>query len=394
MTPTGRPTSTAILQLCCVLAVALGIPSVVTRSSFLEDWLRLKDPKGTPKKRVMPAGGRVQDAASGRAELQKHRPDWVLIGNSMLHSRIENNYFRKLSGHRVYKLSVSSTKSAMWYLMLKQMVVQSQVKPKCVTIFFRDRDLTWPELRLHDNAEMIEVMNGRQEPEWNTVLGDYDEAMGHKTPVTSAVDYVDGHVQSLFPAASLRDWARNRIQKTAFDIGGFGDSREYAQRRTEVNEVFAMDHLRKTKTKASPIEAKLANKADELENVERLDFDPSPQQSFLPFMVSLAKENGIKLHFHRIKINPEIIPAPSESLASLPAYLDELQAYLRQNDCLYTDESVETGITQALYIDDVHIKTEAEPQQTYMNVFWRHVQPLIDGIMQVSGTSASQQPAS
>ncbi|MFZ4767059.1 MAG: hypothetical protein ACOYMN_19070 [Roseimicrobium sp.] len=133
--PAARRSSVkSLLQLCCVLLVAIGLPTVVCHSTFVAAWLGLKESKPERRARVMPAGGPVHDAASGRAELQRERPDWVLIGNSMLGSRIESEFFNQLSGHRVYRLSISSTKSAMWYLMLKLMVVQSEAKPKCVTI--------------------------------------------------------------------------------------------------------------------------------------------------------------------------------------------------------------------------------------------------------------------
>ena len=56
-------------------------------------------------------------------------------------------------------------------------------------------------------------------------------------------------------------------------------------------------------------------------------FDPSPRASFLPHMVALAKAQGVRLHFHRVKRRP----LPDGTRPDLPAmtrYLADLQAWL------------------------------------------------------------------
>jgi hypothetical protein len=121
----------SLLQLCCVILITLGVPVLFLRSNAAEHYLRLKEPKPTKRLKALPASGGVRDAASGKALLQEDKPEWVLVGNSMLNTRVEQHYLEKICGRPVYKLSVSGSKSAMWYLMMKLIVVDSGVKPKC-----------------------------------------------------------------------------------------------------------------------------------------------------------------------------------------------------------------------------------------------------------------------
>lgn len=356
------------------------------RSDAAASWLRLREPKAPAQKRVMHASGGVKDVASGQEILQKHRPDWVLIGNSTLHSRVDHEYLKHLTGQKVYKLSISSTKSAMWFLMLKRIVVESAVKPKCVTVFFRDRDLTWPAQRMQRNEEMIERMQGRLEPEWDLVMGGYDAAI--RSPLDGAMEKLSDGMNDLFPAAKLREWARNKIQKTAFDLSSFGSSMDYPERRSELNDLLSIDHQRQSArgrpSADSGQDESLPDEAEDMESREPLVFDSAPESSFLPHMIALAEKHGFKLHFHRIKLNPAYSDQGSAAESTLPAYLNALQAYLESKSCFYTDESVEHEITSDMYVDHSHLKSVPVIQQAYMNVFWRHVKSSIAGLLSSS----------
>lgn len=385
MTLTSAGAVRPFAQLCCVVLAAVGIPAVLCRSDFLAERLRLKDPELKP---VMRASGGVQDAASGQAILKRDRPDWVLIGNSVLNCRVEEVPLEEISGHQVYKLSFSGTKSAMWFLMLKGIVAPSKVKPKCVTVFFRDRDLTQPTLRAQKNEEMIERLKGRDQPEWDLVMADYEAARA--TPWERLSGRVGEDLGTLLPGEKLQDWARGKVQKTAFSLSSFGAPKDYRERRAERNSVLSLDHQRKGRAPTSSATAEAADlqdeAAEELEAVASLDFNPSPEASFLPHMVALSRLHGFKLHFHRVKVNPDFSAPESEWERTLPAYLGALRSYLEGEGCFYTDETSEGDIGSEFYVDLVHIRTEPATQEAYLKIFWRHVGPLIDRLLGPSGT--------
>jgi hypothetical protein len=371
-----------ILQLTLVVLTGLALPAIICRSDAVSQKLNFKEPKPKKLERVMPAAGTVQDAASGQALLQAQRPDWILIGNSMLNCRVKQDYLREISGQRVTELSISATKSAMWFLMFKRMVLESGVKPRCVTFFFKDRDLTWPERRVHSNEEMIARLDGRLQPEWQQVLGDYDEAL--RQPFIDLSRQIGSTLNQLLPAEPLREWARAKLQKTSFNATQFGATHDYAARRSELNKVLSAENQRtdvKRAVQEDPAVLARKERQRRIEDIEPLEFNPAASASFLPHLIALAKEQGIKLHFHRIKVNPSLERTDSIPERTMPKYLADLSAYLQREGCLFTDESDEPSLTQEMYVDDVHLMEITEIQNRYMTTFWQRTKGTVSAVL-------------
>jgi hypothetical protein len=367
----------ACAQLIVVVGTALMVAALACRSKWLDQFLALKEVK---PKRVLLASGGVDDAPSGRALLRQEQPDWVLIGNSMLNSRIETEDLKQLSGRTPFKLSASGTKSPMWFLFLKLVVAESGVKPKCVTVFFRDRDLTWPELRMTRNEEMIARMGGRDQPEWAQVMGRYDAAVNLTYAAT--VKRLATGLETLLPGEKLRLWGRQEMQKQAFHFTNFGHGILGSVRRNEMNERLSFEHQRQAAMGKDT--GNEENESDELdtlaeEQTEPLKFDPAPSESFLPHMVALAQQQGFKLHFHRIKRRPDD-PEDTKTDASLAAYLQDLANYLKSEGCLFTDESTEREITADMFVDGDHINDDPAYQRPYLARFWHCVQPTLQPV--------------
>ncbi len=279
----------------------------------------------------------------------------------------------------------------MWYLMVRTIVVPSGVKPKVVTVFFRDRDLVRPTMRARYNHEMIERLNGRDLPEWDQVMGHYDDLL--TTPWHRLTEEVEERMNNVMPGARWRDWGRGKIQKIAFNVSAFGDSRDYPERREERNEVLSMDHVRSQPTGSTEEEMEVeAEKLDALENSFDVVFDPSPDKSFLPHLVALAKKEGFVLHLHRIKTNPDTPPLMDEYVRTLPQFIADLRAWALSQGCLFTDESEIAEITSRYFVDMVHVKTDPDHQRPFMGYFWRQVQPQIDGVFAGNAKPATPAP--
>lgn len=381
-----RPAS----QMLCVALGAVAIPAGLNQIPWLAKWLRLKEPNVARLKPVMRASGGVQDAASGHAKLRADRPEWVLVGNSMLNSRVDAAYLEQISGHQLYKLSFSATKSAMWYLMIRTIVVPSGVKPKVVTLFFRDRDLARPALRARDNHEMIERLKGRELPEWDQVMGHYDEVT--TTPWERLSAGVADSMDAVLPGEKWQDWGRGKLQKIAFNVSAFGDPRDYPERREERNEVLSLDHVRGNHGGSDEEMEAEAEKLDALEKHFDVVFDPSPNKSFLPHLATLAKKEGFVLHLHRIKTNPDTPLPVDEYVRTLPKFMADLRAWAVSQGCLFTDESEIAEITGNYFVDMVHVKTDPAHQRPFMEHFWRQVQPLINEVVNRSPKTASSAP--
>jgi hypothetical protein len=97
--------------------------------------------------------------------IQKQAPDIVVLGNSMVETRFdESELNRLLSPTRVSVLGVGGSKSAYWYLTLKNVVLPA-VKPKRVLLFLRRRELTSPrEKATGAFASLVSRVRHAEEP--------------------------------------------------------------------------------------------------------------------------------------------------------------------------------------------------------------------------------------
>jgi hypothetical protein len=366
----------SIAQLVIVVMAALAVPALICRSKVIEHGLRLRAVKG---KRVLLASGGVHDIPSGQTLLRKANASWVVIGNSMMNSRFESAYLSQISGQRAFKLTASGTNSVMWYLFLRQIVAEVPKKPQVVTIVFRDRNLTWTDFRMHRNEEMVERMDGRSLPEWDTVMGDYD--LKRSMSYAGVVRGVTGELQQLIPGEKLRNWGRWKMQKIAFGLTEVGEPvLEEEDRRDERNDRLSYDHQRQD-GRAPGVDDDGGNESEETKpgernGVEPIVFDSSHEHSFLPHMIDLAKKHGFVLHFHRVKRRPSDGIEPVDD-AALTAYLDASRVYVEGQGCVFSDESKDTTLTEDMYIDGDHLRREPQFQEPYMRNFWQRVQPLL-----------------
>ena len=86
------------------------------------------------------------DERTGR-RLAKERPEVVLLGDSMLETRIEPRRLNELARVRCSVLEQSGSSSAMWFLMMKNVIAELEPPPRWAIVFFRDRQLTVPTHR-------------------------------------------------------------------------------------------------------------------------------------------------------------------------------------------------------------------------------------------------------
>jgi hypothetical protein len=85
--------------------------------------------------RVAPVEPRQPFNQPLKSRLQKLRPGVVLIGNSMVNSRFsEKDLARLLGRKRVAVIGIGGSKSAFWYLLLKNVVLPAS-SPKRILLF-------------------------------------------------------------------------------------------------------------------------------------------------------------------------------------------------------------------------------------------------------------------
>jgi hypothetical protein len=326
--------------------------------------------------------GKGYDVARTIAELEKEDPDWVLIGNSMLYTRLSEDRLRAVSGIQASLLARGRSQSAMWWLCVKNVLLRSKARPEVVTVFFRDTDLTWADFRVDGGNEWaIEDLKSDPEPEWEMVLGRRAAAAGD-----GLADRLSASLQQLFPAEKLRDVAQRQVQERAFRATRLGTKANSSVRRAELNDRFSLAHLRSdlgldAAPRSSDQWAEVTKVGDETIDTGFYEdgpfaFDASPEASFLPHLVALAKANQIKLHFHRVKRRPASNHTRPDGPV-IAAYMRDLRTYLEANGCLLTDESVDPLLTLDMYVDGDHVSSKEEIQRRYHELFWGRVRPVV-----------------
>lgn len=314
-----------------------------------------------------------------RKRLSNDKPEWVLVGNSMLNSRLNEEQLSEHSGVKARRVYLPASQSAVWFLILKQVVAASDAKPKWVSVFFRNMDLSWPDFRIRNQMqrESILVMEGPQQSEWLQVLG--TRTGGEDGVVGSVRDRMDW----LLPARFLNVNTRQSWQNRALRATRIGTKMNNTQRRDEMNDRFGMAHLRHDLASDLAPSSNGDPAQDEVEaigtyyDLSSKKFDPSPDASFLPHMIALGKAHGWKMHFHRVKQRPYPDGTPQVDPPEVTTYMADLRAYLESQGCVLTDEANDDTITLDMYADGDHIQEAPAVRKRYLENFWKRVGPAI-----------------
>ena len=264
-------------------------------------------------------------------ELRAFPPGLVVIGDSMA-GRIQKRRLEQLSGEVVAPILRNATGSAHWYLIFKNYVIASGVRPKAVIVFFRETNLTDPMFRLGDPYRVnADPLSHDVEPELNAAVA--SRTQGAWFRVHSGVDRA-------YQIEQTRTWLEPELAALPARLLTGAPA---ADLLSSLNTTFALDRLRAAQG------ADMAAVAG-----EPLDFHRDVHRSVLPAFLALAREHGMRLIFVRILRRPENGRAPSETPA-LRRYIRDLRAYLEAGGAIFRDDRDYPGMAALPYDDGDHI---------------------------------------
>jgi hypothetical protein len=292
--------------------------------------------------RLVPAKSRFD--VKPIARLRAKQPDLVLIGDSMLPSRINSDLLEKELGCSVAMLWKGGAASAWWYLAFKNYVVAARVHPKAVCIFFRDRLLTSGTLRTTGIfRQPLESAMHDHEPAVRLVLGE------DAVPGTG----LEKWTTLLYPWNGRRYVQHEKLSWLALrTVTETGHGARHLERR--VNDVFDVNQLRRGVTEST-----------ELPGTEATPFDANPAQNFLPHLVEVAARARIRLIFVRTKRHPEPDGYVAQS-DSLVRYMAELRNWLENHHCTLIDDTENDAFTPDMFLKekDDHLGAWAKSRST------------------------------
>lgn len=279
-------------------------------------------------------------------DLQRENPDYIFIGNSMLNSRIDKGLFDDLTKKKCFLLWRGGSESAVWYLMLKNGVIPSDIKPKMIFIFFRDTNLTESGYRTEGKYKRyIETFSSDNEITLNKILAK------NKTPL----ELFKQKLVIIYPI--LSGHPQERMSKNIEKFINFtsqGRSRKFNV--SEINEILDYKHS---------VE-KAVN--EEIANSYKInyDFKSTLPDSFLPHIIQMIKSIQSKPVFIRVQRRP-IDDKPPVQSEELKKYIIDLKSYLSKQDCIYYDFTGDPRLKLSMYRNGDHI--DAKFTKEYTTIF-------------------------
>lgn len=291
-------------------------------------------------------------------QLQQKRPDFVFFGNSMLWSRIDDDLLGQIIGRPVHSIVNFGGRSAFFYLSFKYQFLPANIPIKRAFFFFRSTTLVEPKLSTSGSyfEGLVQKICPVPDPVFERLV--YGQS-------TSFLDKLMYSLQSFFPVQKNQKILREFLSEAALflTVPGAKASKERALLHQQVNKRFALDKTGSGHDQADdPVGGKNEN----------YDFWGRVDQSFLPEIIRLAKENNVEIAFIRVQQRPPdtgFVPDKPE----MTAFLNDLQKYLEKHGAAYYDFTGDPAITLSMYALGDHIRDPKE----YTPIFADRVRHLL-----------------
>ena len=271
------------------------------------------------------------DVAARRSEVEKQRPQILLVGNSILRAAVDVDQLGRQSGYRTVKACSNGSASAWWYLYVKNVVARSEHKPDYLGIMFRDTFLTEPVYR---------VTNVYQRPIRRLMTG--SEPLLQKLSYGKlAIDQVNSPFTWL--PREARNWLNLKIEKRTEDLLMFqqGTGRE-ALRRTLAASNMVSGWYNEYQLGYEMPPSQLS-----------YDFSAQIEHSYLPPILALLEKYDVTPIFIRAKRRHDLeFGTDSEELRN---YISDLCQYVQSRGALWFDFTTEQRITLRDYGPGDHL---------------------------------------
>jgi hypothetical protein len=288
------------------------------------------------------------------------RPECVLLGDSMLDSRIDPRALDKVSDIRCAVLPYPGSGTALWFLVYKNIIASQPHPPRWTIVFFRDKQLTMPTHRAMGRYEnTIETCMRDDEPQFTSILHRARRHTGRWTERLATAAY---YIQSEGP-----DW-QNALKGAALGVVTNGSRRDGVRKAAE--RIFG------SKSQRADQEVINAQNGDQMLYAIGHDFQANVEQSFLPPMLEIAREKGARLIFFRVKRRAQSFSSASADSPDEQIYQGELRAYLAGHGALLVDETSDPDVTFTYYGGDDHVRDEMK--NAYTEMFWKKMRPRLD----------------
>jgi hypothetical protein len=272
-----------------------------------------------------------------------YQPELVLIGDSVLYLGVDQEGLSEELGMETYSIGVPGSGSAVWYLILKNVVLGASHRPKYAAIVFRDTMLTTPSFRT----------TGRY-------FGLVDDFAGRREPLVSQLAFIDQMspieklAEQYLPLYSAR-WeiregldSRIRYMPSSLLLDCSAECTDEA-----MNSIFGRERV-----DVVALNQAVEDAGETLYAPEALDFDEQIDRSFLPATIQLAQENEITLIF--VRTRTLMFPEYASEPVALRNYMESLNAYISGHRAHYLDFAHDERIKDEYFFDPLHFSAAGQ----------------------------------
>lgn len=274
-------------------------------------------------------------------ELQEKQADYIFVGNSMLGSRIEQNFFEKLTETKCHLIWHGGIMSSTWYLIIKNVVAATNIRPKSVFIFFRDTHLTEPHFRVSGKPKtFMDIYRNKNEVVLDSILmGNPDLIYRYKL-----------FLQKLYPLLNYQQQVKRKVSYMAAQITKSIPLEVFRSFRvSKTNQLLHFENFRKVAVDGESSQHHEWN----------YDFDSALNNSFLPPIVEVANQNNLDLFFIRVQTRPDQSISQDKSIL-IDNYLSDLKAYFKHQNLHYYDFTGHPELGIGLYGSGDHLSDKGK----------------------------------
>lgn len=270
-------------------------------------------------------------------QIEHLNPDYIVLGNSMVESRINSKLLSSLTNSNVLLMTNGGIQSAVWYLLVKNMIVESNVTPKYVFIFFRGNIFSMPRERTEANyRQYVEAYSTENESTFNTTI---------KNDLGFPVEQIRHYLTSTLDLQPYRSQSQNFIQALAYQFAATGST--YISHRQMMGELFHYSNYRSIE----------ATKTD-----HNFDKPFRPEDGFMPAIIDEADAGDIKMVFVRIQERPT--KHNLEKNERMRDYIGDLEKYVTTRGHVFYDFTGDTKLPVKMYGEGDHIADAYRDQYT------------------------------
>lgn len=277
--------------------------------------------------------------------IEENQVEVVLVGDSTLDRSVDETRFSETLGQRAHAIKVPASSTALWYLVLKNIIIGETVDhPDTMILMFRDTILTLPNYHVGGGriAEIDEYATAHEEFVVQTAY------LNFMNPLEIAAERyfpLYGARRRITDSAEL--YSRALLPGLLLSCGLECSARVFGN-------VFV--NIENIDPNAS--QGFLMSEEEKLYSARAMDFDAQLGRSFLPELIRLARENGITLIF--VHARTLTFPTPESQPDGLAEYKSDLFAYLARNNIPVLDYSFDPRFPPEYFADPLHMNAEGQ----------------------------------